>query len=386
MPDRRRIVALLLPVLLVVGLVAVPARPAAAATTLSCVEYLLGAVICSSPDAPAALTYTTYDPTGQATTPGSYAFLDEAGAVVTTYEGLRDGSATGLVIHKSDSAGTSQAAVYDLVQAGDLFEWRKADDCFVRYKVTEVKPDPAGTAPRKHFAIEWMTYAFTGCSGAISSTATASFAWGPLPDLGGPGLTVPVVHGVYQIVPEDWSGTTEAEQGHHPPGVPPGPFMGGPGTETRALTVARDHPYWREPTLPTGWDFQIAVTGGYEATPIGYCASYGSGGFTSIVICGDYAFDRRVPYEASWIANEDDPNDRRQGVLETRVIAGRPAQVQYSPPGLNHSSAMPTRVLIYDPATETQYEIFPYNTKLQGANIDAVIAIARSLFESPNPR
>ena len=34
-----------------------------------------------------------------------------------------------------------------------------------------------------------MTYAFTGCSGAISSTATARLQWGPLPDLGGTSLT-----------------------------------------------------------------------------------------------------------------------------------------------------------------------------------------------------
>ena len=102
------------------------------------------------------------------------------------------------------------------------------------------------------------------------------------------------------------------------------------------------------------------------------------------MICGDYAFDRRFPDEASWIANRRDPSDLRQGVLETRVIAGRPARVQYSPPGPNHSSAMPTQVLVYDPATETQYEVFPYNTTLQGSNIDAVIAIARSLFEPPN--
>ena len=30
---------------------------------------------------------------------------------------------------------------------GDLFEWYEADDCFVRYTVTEVKPDPTGDRP-----------------------------------------------------------------------------------------------------------------------------------------------------------------------------------------------------------------------------------------------
>ena len=333
-----------------------------------------------------ALRYTHFDAAGEAATPGRYAFLDDGGDVVTTYEGLRDGTATGLRIHTSDAYGQSQAGVYDAVAVGDLFEWREADDCFVRYTVTEVKTDPAGTSPRKEFAIEWMTYAFTGCSGAISSTATASFAWGPLPDLGGPSLTAPVIHGIYQLVPEGWTGTTETGQLHHPPGVPPGPFMGGHWTETDDLTDAHAHPYWREPDgLPTDVTFSRMITGGYDTTPIGYCAVYVSAeGFTAIVICGDYAFSRRYAYESSWIANERDPSNLRQGVLETRVIAGRPARVQYSPLGPNHSVTMPTRVWIYDPATETQYEIDPFRSSFYGANIDAVIAIARSLFEPPN--
>ena len=32
--------------------------------------------------------------------------------MVTTYEGLRDGTTTALLIHKSDADGTSQADVY----------------------------------------------------------------------------------------------------------------------------------------------------------------------------------------------------------------------------------------------------------------------------------
>ena len=235
------------------------------------------------PNAPAAFAYTTYDPTGQATTPGSYAFLDDAGAVVTTYEGLRDGTTTGLRVHTSDAYGQSQAGVYDAVAVGDLFEWWEADDCFVRYTVTEVQADPVGTSPRKEFAVEWMTYAFTGCSGALSPTTPAILQWGPLPALGGTSLTAPVIHGIYQLVPEDWTGAAETGQLHHPPGVPPGPFMGGHQTDTRDLTEARAHPYWREPDgLPAGETFQIAVTGGYDATrsatarPTGPMASPGS--------------------------------------------------------------------------------------------------------------
>ena len=346
----------------------------------------LGLEDCGLP--PTTLTYGAPVTTGSVTDDGDYAFLtdpDDLTTLVTTYEGLRDGSTTGLVIHKNDSGGTSQADFYALVEAGDIVEWRQASDCFVRYTVTDVKDDPAGDPPRKLLAVAWMTYAFTGCTGALSPTTPAILQFGPLPALGGTSLTAPVIHGIYQLVPEDWSGTTEAGQGHHPPGVPAGPFIGLQGTETRDLAEAREHPYWREPAgLFAGDTFQLAITGGYDATPIGYCAAYGSDGLTGIVICGDYAFDRRFPAEASWVTSEVDPSDRRRGVVETRVIAGRPARVQYSPPGPNHSSTMPTQVLIYDSATQTEYEIFPYDTRLQGANIDAVIAIARSLFEPPN--
>ena len=101
--------------------------------------------------------YSSYDTTGAVATAGSYAFLmpdddaedEDATAPVTTYEALRDGTTTALLIHKSDAHGASQAALYDTVEAGDTFEWKEADDCFVRYTVTAVKPDPAGTVPRK---------------------------------------------------------------------------------------------------------------------------------------------------------------------------------------------------------------------------------------------
>ena len=101
------------------------------------------------PPAPEATTfrYDTYDTTGAVSTPGSYAFLadpDDTSTAVTTYEALRDGTTTALLIHTSGADGASRADVYDAVEAGDLFEWHKADDCFVRYKVTEVKPDPTG--------------------------------------------------------------------------------------------------------------------------------------------------------------------------------------------------------------------------------------------------
>ena len=111
------------------------------------------------------------------TAPGSYAFLTEgeggAMTAVTTYEGLRDD--TRLVIHKSDAGGTSWAAFYETVQAGD-------ERCWQRYRVTEVLADPPGEPPRKLFAIEDLPFFFSGCSGPISDGQDAiavEMRWSP---------------------------------------------------------------------------------------------------------------------------------------------------------------------------------------------------------------
>ena len=108
-------------------------------------------MICSAPAAAAPLPvpYTRLDATAQVTTPGSYAFVDATGHVVTTYEAMRDGTATRLRIHTSDAVGTPHASLYAAVAVGDVVEWRVADDCWVRYEVTSLLPDPPATAPRK---------------------------------------------------------------------------------------------------------------------------------------------------------------------------------------------------------------------------------------------
>ena len=72
-------------------------------------------------------------------------------STVAVYESLRDGTATRLLVNKADAQGVSRATLYDAVLAGDFFEWREADDCWVRYRVTEVHSDPPGAAPRKLF-------------------------------------------------------------------------------------------------------------------------------------------------------------------------------------------------------------------------------------------
>jgi len=322
--------------------------------------------------------YDTYDTTGAVATAGSYAFLadaDDASTAVTTYEGLRDGTATALLIHTSDADGVSRAGVYDGVAAGDLFEWRQADDCFVRYTVTEVRPDPAGAAPRKLLAVEWMTYAFTGCSGVIPASTVATVDWGELPDLGGTSLTAPVIHGVYQIVPENWEGATKGRLLVYPPEF-------SDEKEADSLTEAQSLDLWREPTvLPEGWTFGWAGSGGYGSHAYGYCATFltearqyrgSSHVYEGVQICGYHAGSRFNRWDAEW-------NEGAQ-IRETRVLAGRPALVLYSPPGPNFDGLTAADVYIYDPATETEYAVLGKDTVLLD-DVNTVIAIAVSLFE-----
>ena len=160
--------------------------------------------------------YDSYDLSGTVGEPGHYAFLadpNDPTSAVTTYEELRDGTTTALLIHTHDAHGVSQAGIYDAVAPGDLFEWSQAYDCFVRYQVMEVKPDPGSPEPRTLLAVAWMTYAFAGCSGPIAAGTTATFEWGDLPNLVGSSLTTPIQHGPFQLVPEEWTETVEPGAG-----------------------------------------------------------------------------------------------------------------------------------------------------------------------------
>ena len=336
---------------------------AAVTVTLTAPPYLI---------ADTTLRYETYDAAGTAASAGSYAFLtdaDGAASVVATYEGLRDGSAEGLLIHTSDAQGASQRSLYAAVAAGDLFEWRQSYDCWVRYQVTEVKPDPSGAAARKLLAVKRMSYAFTGCSGVISTDAVL-IAWGLLPDLGGVSLAVPIRHGPFQLAPEDWSGPVEKD-----------PFRPWPANSyaksvvTADLAEARRLPHWRDPTLPSGWTFVLASSGdpSYDP-PNGYCAGWANDrGYGGVEICGGFYLGRDRPWESSW-------NDGR-GVVETRTIVGRSSIVVYSPPGPNHNRYRSIQIWVYDSTPGAVYRVRGLDWTLNGSNVDAVVAIARSLFE-----
>ena len=328
--------------------------------------------------APRSFRYDTYDRSGAVTEPGQYVFLADPAdpaSVVTTYEGLRDGTATALLIHTHDAHGVPQADLYGTVEAGDLVEWKQAADCFVRYQVTAV-PDPPGDAVTRAFGVAWMTYAFTGCSGVISTTGTTTVdvTWGAvLSDLGGPTLTVPIRHGGAQILPRGWTGVVEAEHIVFPPAYNPDPFFW-----TDSLEEARRLPYWRDPVLPDGWRFGRAGTPG-DAVAYGYVAYFISDeGGTGLELIGRHANPLGWNRPAAW-----HPTNGSLFVTETRVIAGRPAWVQYSPPGPLHRVSG-ARLVVFDPATASQYLLDGKNLGFGGAGVDRLIAIAASLFEPPN--
>ena len=335
------------------------------------------------------LSYDTYDTTGAVTTAGSYAFLTEGDdgtmSAVTTYEALRDGTTTALLIHTSDADETSRSDVYDDVGAGDIFEWTEADDCFVRYTVTEVKPDPAGTVPQKALSVAWMTFAYTGCSGAIRASDDVLMTWGAMPNLGGASLRVPVIHGVFAIAPEDWDGESLYES------VRSNSFST-PAT-TSDIAVARKMDFWREPTIPENWTFRRAVAGLDQEGPggviHGYCATWmaqdraiplrdGTSYQHSqrgVVICAESTRWRYGEQEAYW----------GRGAHETRVIAGRPARLMFSPLGPEHLPGFPTRVEVFDPETDVTYTIMAEDFSLR-SNPEAVVEMARSLFADGGAR
>ena len=364
-----------------------------------------------TPDATTAFRYDTYDTAGAVATAGSYAFLsgEDGASVVTTYEGLRDGTTTALLIHKSDADGTSQADVYGEVAEGHLIEWLKTDDCFVRYRVTDV-PAAEETAAYREFGVRAETYVFQGCqagslsaggSEGASGTATTAMTFTvatelPLEHLGGANLAdFAVVHGPWQFAP---GASREPGMRAQPRGdVSTKPFLRVSEDaieierrtrtlRTTELNVARGLPAWREPAagaLPTDWTFALALGGeanGYNYA--GYAAVWtNADGYTRVEIEGDYVLDgdRGGASVSSYTTNQ-----RKLVVKELRTIAGRPAWVTYSPLGAQHSAFFPVKVSVYDAATESVYRVHGTGGSLLGgpSAAEKVVAIACSLFWS----
>ena len=211
---------------------------------------------------PSPKRYDRLDATGAVATAGSWAFRGADGGVLTTWEGLR-GSVATLRIHQNDASGASQATAWGEVEAGDVIEWRKSGDCWVRYRVTAAPVRPASGSSRWEFPAKWSAYAATGagCTGAVGAS-TGFRTDGDAPSVIRPSdVAAPVRHGPFLLHPPDWTGALEAP-------VPlPGAAAGGAQAAdasfyTTDIAVARGHPLWREPTLPAGWRFGSAGAGG----------------------------------------------------------------------------------------------------------------------------
>ena len=238
--------------------------------------------------------------------------------------------------------------------------------------MTEVLPVAGGSAPRKLLGVQWETYAFTGCRGEMPEHAYATFDFNPLPDLGRTSLAVPVVHGPWQLVPEDWEGasgvrvTTDRSS--------PGPSHESVYTGSGDMAVALAEPERIASAFPPEWVFAGAYGGPLSDITSGSCARWNSaGGSRAVEICDTL---RTVAYDAL-------PSSERAGAIvrETRTVGDRLALVTYSPPGPAHDPLIPVEVSVYEAATETVLQVFGYVPSLSGANVDAVLAIARSLLE-----
>ena len=175
--------------------------------------------------------------------------------------------------------------------------------------------------------------------------AALSMAWGEMDDLGGEGLVVPVIHGNYQLVPKDWDGDLAESELVLPDHEPDPQYV-------TTLAEARELEFWREPTIPEGWVLYHAYaddvwTGpyyGYTAIYLTEVREYPDGVTTrepAFEISGYFALQRKAPWDAIW--------HNGGHVRETRVIAGRPAVIIYSPSGPNHDWVSHIHIHIYDP-------------------------------------
>ena len=174
------------------------------------------------------LRYDHFDPTGEASTPGSYAFLMPDGdgtRAVGTYEELRTES-TVLRVHTVDADGESQVAFYDAVAVGDDVEWRTAARCWVRMLITD---QLTGAATVKEFAVEPYSYSHENpygvCSGTILGELSTEFRWRQ-PVLTTANITVPFMHGPVFVWPKAWEGSapTQVMEPPHPITWPPSPL------------------------------------------------------------------------------------------------------------------------------------------------------------------
>ena len=301
------------------------------------------------------LTYGAPSTTGSVTDDGDYAFLTDPAdltSAITTYEGLRtglrDGTRIGLVLHQNDSAGTSRADFYELVEAGDVVEWREADGCWMRYVIRAVHADPTGDPPRTLLTLQVYSHPYPdGCSGTLGTTGSRTFTWSPGWFATGH-LPGPVWHGAGVYVPEGWSGPLPEE--------------------TRVTPIATPWPLDPLPDPDLGPDWSGSLSLGYGDVIEG-TYEHTDGGFLDVWIYRLTIWPRSVAGVAT---------DRATAahIREFRVIDGWAARVGYYPVRGDTTYA---GVSFYDAANGTLYGFFG-GTVAQRNDPEALIELARQFL------
>ena len=324
---------------------------------------------------PWCLRYNALDATGAVASAGSWAILDAGGgadeggggvsgqaeappAVIATWEGLRSEAAT-LRVHQTDAGGTSWAPEFGAVSEGDLFEWRKASDCWVRYHVTGPPVRPSAGSGRWEFPIERVSYAPTGCAGAIPAAATLRGEPDPR-DLYWTDVTSPFWHGPYMVYAAqspEWSGGWPSIPSPVPgpevaPHSPEGPWP----TDDHA--EVQSHPYWRDPEVPPSWTLFSS-----RATNDGVVAIYKNDRGGMALILDITRWNRLSPIFGQAVTGD-----------MYVMINGYPAVIY----------AHGTRVTIFDDTTGIWYDVAGYDSNIR-KDTAAVIAIAVSLLPVVQP-
>ncbi len=173
-------------------------------------EPVLGDTVVTTVFSVPTFRYNLLDTTGAATAPGSYSFLQTAGDATSAINNFGGRPARGveLRIHPTDATGQSRAAVYDIVEIGDAFEYRMNGlDCVFRFRVTSV---PTASSVPRSYGVDWVTVYGGRCGDAINDPAAAKdvdFAWLVPPGRVGEGgirtliAWEPAGKGTYRIAP-----------------------------------------------------------------------------------------------------------------------------------------------------------------------------------------
>ena len=133
--------------------------------------------------------------------------------------------------------------------------------------------------------------------------------------------------------------------------------------------------HWREISVPDGWRFEKAQQGEEISSVDGYCAWYvTSSSERGLKICATKGI--RI-----WFGAGESAWHNGTSVDETRIVAGCPASVIYS----TRDPYFPLTLWVYDAATQVEYTIYGHYKSVRGANVDAVLAIAESLFSPTRP-